>query len=89
MRCNVDVQDMRRVLPPQLWMRKSDLDPIHEGVESMHGAYPQRCKDFSMGEQVNWGWFQHLGTTVHSAHEIVMEKDWPSIFTSLSAATLS
>ena len=26
---------------------------------------------------------------MHSAHEIVIFKDWPSIFTSLSAATLS
>ena len=27
MRCNVDVQDLRRVLPPWIWMRHEDLEP--------------------------------------------------------------
>ena len=58
MRCNVDVQDLRRTLPPKIWMPEEDLEP--EPTEDqlkypyMHGAYPQRVKDFSLGPQDNW-----------------------------------
>ena len=53
MRCNVDVQDMRRVLPPHLWMPEVELDPFQTaeaGESYTHGAYPQRCKELSVGE---------------------------------------
>ena len=64
MRCNVDVQDLRRVLPPVLWMPEADLEPTPMSDEKEtygHGAYPQRVTSFSIGAQPDWGWFQHLG----------------------------
>ena len=47
MRCNVDVQDLRRVLPPTMWMPADELEPAgreEEGKTYTHGAYPQRFK---------------------------------------------
>ena len=74
LRSNLDVQDMRRVLPPLLWMPEADLEPAaneEEGESYNHGAYPQRIKEFSVGAQENWGWLRHLGTTEYCAHDIV------------------
>ena len=58
MRCNVDVQDMRRVLPPSLWMPEAELEPnAREYADEnwSHGEYPQRVAQFSLGAQTNWG----------------------------------
>ena len=65
-RSNLDVQDLRRVLPPQLWLPEHDLEPDAKEADSdtfNHGAYPQRYRESSLGPQEDWGWFQHLGTT--------------------------
>jgi len=88
MRCNVDVQDMRRVLPPHLWMPDADLEPTAreaEGEAETHGAYPQRVHGCSVGRQDDWGWMQHLGTTDRYTHEVVAFTDWKQIFMDLSA----
>ena len=58
MRCNVDVQDWRRVLPPYMWTPEEQLDC--EGVEAEgkshnHGRFRQRYSAFSLGEQSHWG----------------------------------
>ena len=79
MRCNVDVQDLRRVLPPYMWMPEEQLEC--EGVEAEgksynHGAFPQRYSAFSLGEQSHWAWFKHLGTTAHQKHKAVCFVDW-------------
>jgi hypothetical protein len=62
MRCNVDVQDLRRVLPPELWMPPDELEPAvpHDCEAYKHGAYPQpqRYHDISLGLQENWGLVQ-------------------------------
>ena len=61
-RCNVDVQDMRRVLPPELWMSPDELEVSGVEGESKsynHGLYPQRYTDMSVGPQNTWACFQH------------------------------
>ena len=64
MRCNIDVQDLRRVPPPKLWMRPAELEPeVHLPQEARHVSYPQRLPQFSLGSQSTWGWMQHLATT--------------------------
>ena len=86
MRCNVDVQDLRRVLPPTMWMPAEELEPAGqetEGETYTHGAYPQRYKGFSVGPQDTWGWFQNLCTTEHAAHEVVIFTDWHQEFCDL------
>ena len=85
MRCNVDVQDLRRVLPPELWMDPSELEPDADDAEYAHGAYPQRFRDISAGPQENWGWFSHLGTTEHYAHTAVAFTDWHKWFKELES----
>jgi hypothetical protein len=83
MRCNVDVQGLRRVLPPTMWMPLEDLEPVEEeanGETYTHGSYPQRYKGYSLGTQDTWGWLQHLGTTEHVAHEVVVFTDWQKEF---------
>ena len=87
MRCNVDVQDLRRVLPPRLWMPEAELEPVVEAENAdnyTHGAYPQRVKQFSVGAQQDWGWFHHLGCTEHYAHEMVVCSEWHDWFTALA-----
>ena len=87
MRCNVDVQDMRRVLPPKLWMPAAELEPEATDITEekySHGLYPQRVTSFSLGAQEDWGWFQHLGATEHAAHEVVILNDWHAWYTELS-----
>ena len=69
-RCNVDVHDMRRVLPPRLWIHPDELEPEakeQDRITYNHGAYPQRYKGFSVGAQDTWGWFLHLNTTPDTA----------------------
>ncbi|CAK0817607.1 unnamed protein product, partial [Prorocentrum cordatum] len=86
-RCNVDVQDMRRVLPPRLWMDASELEPPanEEDRKSYnHGLYPQRCADFSVGAREDWGWFQHLNTTSAEKWDLVVVTDWHEIFRELA-----
>ncbi|CAK0850189.1 unnamed protein product, partial [Prorocentrum cordatum] len=81
-RCNVDVQDMRRVLPPRLWMDASELEPPanEEDRKSYnHGLYPQRYADFSVGAREDWGWFQHLNTTPAEKWDLVVVTDWHGI----------
>ena len=87
MRCNVDLQDLRRVLPPNLWMAEADLEPSvfsEEADTHAHGAYPQRVRQFSAGQQHDWGWFEHLGTTSDYAHEIIVCTDWHEWFLELA-----
>ena len=82
-RCNVDVQDMRRVLPPRLWMHPDELEPDAKEEDRNtfnHGAYPQRYKGFSVGAQDTWGWFRHLNTTAERAWDLVVFTDWHTIF---------
>ena len=89
-RCNVDVQDLRRVLPPHMWMPPDELEPSAKEDESNsynHGAYPQRYKGYSVGKQDTWGWFQHLGTTEDRSHEAVVFTDWHQIFADLAGAS--
>ncbi|CAK0847613.1 unnamed protein product, partial [Prorocentrum cordatum] len=86
-RCNVDVQDMRRVLPPRLWMDASELEPPanEEDRKSYnHGLYPQRYADFSVGAREDWGWFQHLNTTSAEKWDLVVVTDWHEIFRELA-----
>ena len=85
MRCNVDVQDMRRVPPPSVWMHSSDLEPPPrpDEQEHCHGAYPQRVPDFSLGPQSHWGWMQHLGATPEARKAIVPNTDWHYVFEKL------
>ncbi|CAK0895070.1 unnamed protein product, partial [Prorocentrum cordatum] len=86
-RCNVDVQDMRRVLPPHLWMEASELEPPanEEDRKSYnHGLYPQRYADFSVGAREDWGWFQHLNTTSAEKWDPVVVTDWHEIFSELA-----
>ena len=85
MRCNVDVQDLRRVLPPELWMPPEELEPEADPKAKAytHGAYPQRFRDISVGPQDSWGWFRHLGTTEHYSHTAMAFTDWPAILAAL------
>ncbi|CAK0862279.1 unnamed protein product, partial [Prorocentrum cordatum] len=86
-RCNVDVQDMRRVLPPRLWMDASELEPPanEEDRKSYnHGLYPQRYADFSVGAREDWGWFQHLNTTPAEKWDLVVVTDWHGIYRTLA-----
>ncbi|CAK0880981.1 unnamed protein product [Prorocentrum cordatum] len=84
---NLDVQDLRRVLPPELWMDPSELEPPADTSESApdwaHGAYPQRFKDISIGKQEHWGWMQHLGTTEHRRHAVVTFENWHEVLKNL------
>ena len=89
MRCNVDVQDLRRVLPPNLWMEREDLETnMLDEKDERYGqcAYPQRYKEFSVGPRAEWGWMQHLGTIDHYACNVIVCDDWHEIFTELSQA---
>jgi hypothetical protein len=89
MRCNVDVQDLRRVLPPTMWMAPEDLEPVGEesnGEAYTPGSYPPRYQGFSLGAQDTWGWLQHLGTTEHAAHEVVVFTDWQKEFCDILSA---
>ncbi|CAK0795192.1 unnamed protein product, partial [Prorocentrum cordatum] len=64
-RCNVDVQDMRRALPPRLRMEASELEPLanEEDRKSYnHGLYPQRYADFSVGAREDWGELANSGS---------------------------
>ena len=54
--------------------------------EELNQQFRQRYKDLSLGMQDTWGWFQHLGTTEHAAHEAVVFTDWNSEFLSLLTA---
>ncbi len=86
-RCNVDVQDMRRVLPPIFWMSEEELElnlPSRENNLEIHGAYPPRVKDCSLGAQENWGFFKYLATTELSTHQHTILNNWSSAFTHLS-----
>ena len=64
MRCNVDVQDLSRTLPPHMWLSEDELepeeDPAHRDDETMHGLYHQRLRAFSQVPSADWGWMQHL-----------------------------
>ena len=91
MRCNLDVQDLRRVLPPKLWMPEADLEPDgkeEDGSSYNHGAYPHRFRELSLGAQEDWGWFQHLGTTPESDKlEVVAVTGWHAVFSELAASS--
>ena len=88
MRCNLDVQDLRRTLPPQMWMPSEELErePTEDELKYpyMHGNYPQRVKDFSLGRQETWGWMQHLATTDNSSGHFGTFQDWRQIFRTLA-----
>ena len=68
-------------------MPAAELEPDATDITSekySHGLYPQRVTSFSLGAQENWGWFEHLGTTEHYAHEVVILNDWHAWYTELS-----
>ena len=84
MRCNLDVQDLRRAVRPDIWMASEDQEPEPiTDYASMHGAYPQRVKNFSLGTQENWGWMQHLATTTDASEHFFVDQDWKQIFKEL------
>ena len=86
MRCNVDVQDLRRVLPPKNWLEPEELEPSTDEGDAkdyMHGAYPQRLSQFVVDAGEEWGWMRHLGTVAHSEHSVLVGQDWHGIFTTL------
>ena len=87
MRCNVDVQDMSRVLPPRMWHPKDELETeaVADACEADcdHGAFPQRLKSFSLGARPNWGWMKFLGITEHRSHALLLATDRPGIFEDL------
>jgi len=78
-------QDMRRVPPPSIWMHSTDLEPpaSQDDAASRHGAYPQRCKEHSLGTQSTWGWMQHLGTTDEIRMAGATAVDWHAVFRKL------
>ena len=85
LRCNVDVQDLRRVPPPWVWMLPDELEAtVGEDDEARHGAYPQRVANCSIGPQLGWGWMQHLGTTSECRSFVFPSVDWQAIFQRLS-----
>ena len=88
MRCNVDVQDLRRVLPPILWLEPHELEPeadANAGRTHTHGAYPQRLRQYNAPNVgANWGWMQHLGTSPCGLDAIEPEEDWLGVFQSLT-----
>ena len=84
MRCNIDVQDLRRVPPPKFWMLPEELDPEPRSTEEeRHGQYPQRLPMFSLGTQDTWGWMQHLTTTSDAHIQPRKVCDWVAHFRSL------
>ena len=82
LRCNVDVQDMRRVLPPSMWMTADDK-PEPPATDCGDNPYAQRILQYSAGEQSSWGWFQHLNTTPVKRFDLPATLDWHAIWTSL------
>jgi len=85
MRCNIDVQDLRRVPPPKFWMLPEELEPeVISSEEERHVHYPQRLSEFSLGSQNEWGWMKHLATTSESRAWTGSNMEWPSIFQRLS-----
>ena len=85
-RSNVDLQDMRRVLPPSCWMAPKDLEPAgleEDGDSYKHGAYPQRFPEISVGLQEQWGCMASLSTTETKSHAVVKQMDWPCILRDL------
>ena len=92
MRCNVDVQDLRRVLPPKMWLPESELEPEPLAADldtHKHGPYPQRLSEWSLGPQPSWGWFQHLHASSEPGFPPGPDTDWPATLTTLSGLTAS
>ena len=85
-RNNLDVQVVRRVLSPHLWMHEEDLNPYAKESESdnyNHGAYSQGTVR-ALWTTGDWGWFQHLGITqARGKREIVALTDWHTVFAEL------
>ena len=71
-----------------MWMPPEELEPVTTEDQLqypyMHGAYPQRVKDLSLGPQDNWGWMQHLGTTENASGHFEAHQDWHLIFKALA-----
>ena len=83
LRCNLDVQDMRRVLPPHLWLQPDHQEPAaaeDAGETHTHGLYPQRLPAFSLGPQEDWGWLRLLATTEHYAYTVLSGENWSEVF---------
>ena len=85
-RCNVDVQDMRRVFPPHLWLPSEELERDIVDDPSEATGLPQRFRGFSVGRKPEWGWMDELGTTEHANHAVLLVDDWSTYFTSTIAA---
>ena len=85
-RCNVDVQDMRRVLPPRLWVPAEELSgaPPLDPSDVTSAVPPQKIRDFSIGQREDWGWMQHMGTTTHRKHTVLVFNEWQQIFQDLA-----
>ena len=95
-RCNIDMQDLNRTLPPHMWLSEAELEPeeehAHDDAEVKHGRYPQRLRSFSHAPSADWGWMKHLGCTLeefageeHHDHAVIIWEDWRSTFASLIA----
>ena len=87
MRCNIDVQDLRRVPPPRFWMQSEELEPHVDATDvARHGPYPQRFAESSLGPRPDWGWMGLLSTTSDGRVLRFSTIDWLSIFQRLSSA---
>jgi hypothetical protein len=85
MRCNVDMQDLRRLLPPSLFMPPAELEPNVGVDEAQLGrgggtVYPQRLRAFSLGLRPDWGWMQTFGTAPEADAISHLATDWHGIF---------
>ena len=70
-------------------MPETNLEPeatIDEtnAPDHLHGAYPQRVKEFSVGKQDDWGWFEHLATTADRSNEILCFPKWHELLSQVA-----
>ena len=69
-------------MPSEELEREPTEDELNDAY--MHGAYPQRVPDFSLGPQETWGWMQHLATTDTSSNQFGTFQEWGKIFQALA-----
>ncbi len=93
-RCNCDVQDMRRVFPPHLWLEDSELETWAADAAATDPSLDssmvvQRLRGYSIGSRPAWGWMQAPGTTEHAQHTLLLGDDWPQYFAEIVGASPS
>ena len=80
LRCNVDVQDLRRVLPPHIWISEQELELEVDEVDESEEPPPQRYHHFSLGDEGRrWGWMGTRGCLPHRSMEMRSRDDWQQI----------